>query len=117
MDDPDLAASRRRLAESLERLREASRASADERKPVTLDQSSVGRLSRMDSMQMQEMALAAERRRKMEIERIEAAIRRLDAGDYGYCVICDEPIAPKRLAADPAAAACIRCAGRSGRTP
>lgn len=83
---------------------EASRA------PVELDQTSVGRVSRIDAIQGREMALAAERRRKAELARIDAAFRRLDAGEYGYCVKCGEAIGEKRMALDPAAAACVKCA-------
>lgn len=81
---------------------------------VELDQSRVGRLSRMDAIQVQEMALAAKRRRQAELNRIQAALKRLDDGDYGYCVSCDEPIARKRLDVDPATPTCISCAGKSG---
>jgi len=44
---------------------------------------------------------------------IDAAIARLEAGSYGSCVRCGEPIAPERLAVRPAAPTCIKCAGRS----
>jgi DnaK suppressor protein len=91
-------------------LRAIDDVSAESRRPVTLDQQSVGRLSRMDAMQGQEMALAANRRREAEITRINAALKRLDAGDYGYCAMCDEPIAGKRLASDPSIATCVDCA-------
>lgn len=106
----DPAAFRRRLEEKLQALREASSLTTEDRKPVMLDQSSVGRLSRIDQMQMQEMARAAERRRELDLQRIEAALRRIDKGDYGLCIVCDEPIARKRLEADPAAPTCVRCA-------
>jgi DnaK suppressor protein len=96
----------------LDELRTASASTAESRKPVELDQSSVGRLSRIDSMQMQEMALASERRRETELLRIEAAIRRIDNEDYGFCIVCDEPIAPRRLEADPAVPTCVRCASK-----
>lgn len=84
------------------------------RAPVVLDQTSVGRLSRMDAMQGREMALAAERRRKAELAKIDAALRRLETGEYGTCVKCGEEIGEKRLALDPAAAACIKCAEGRG---
>jgi DnaK suppressor protein len=80
------------------------------RAPVELDQSSVGRVSRIDAIQGREMALAAGRRRKGELAKIDAALRRLDAGEYGYCVKCGEEIGDKRLALDPAAAMCVKCA-------
>jgi DnaK suppressor protein len=87
----------------------------DTRAPVTLDQQSVGRLSRMDAMQGQAMAQATERRRQDEIRRIDAALVRLEEGEYGYCITCGDDIDPKRLAFDPSVAVCIGCA--KGTTP
>ncbi len=80
---------------------------------VELDQSKVGRLSRMDAMQAQAMAKASERRREATSRRISAALRRIDDGDYGLCIECEEPIDPKRLDFDPTLLLCIDCASRS----
>jgi DnaK suppressor protein len=80
------------------------------RNPVTLDQTSVGRLSRMDAMQGQAMAEATHQRRLAELRRIDAALRRLEHGDYGQCLACEEPIPEARLAFDPTATLCIACA-------
>ena len=44
------------------------------------------------------------------MQRIDAALARVDAGAYGSCVTCGEDIAAKRLDLDPAAAVCIDCA-------
>jgi len=87
-----------------------SETAAGDRKPVSLDQQSVGRLSRQDSLQVQAMAKAADARRAAEIRRIDAALIRVKAGEYGYCVECGEDIDPKRLAIDPAAPRCHDCA-------
>ena len=84
-------------------LESLSAISQDARATVTLDQQSVGRLSRMDALQGQAMAQAAERQRRADIQRIDAAIRRLEEGDYGYCVACGDEISARRLAIDPAA--------------
>lgn len=78
---------------------------------VMLDQQSVGRLSRMDAMQQQAMAQAQDRARQKERVMIEAALTRIDDGDYGYCVECGEEIPQKRLELNPAAALCVHCAG------
>jgi RNA polymerase-binding protein DksA len=43
---------------------------------------------------------------------IDAALEKLDHGDYGRCENCGQPIAPERLAARPTATTCINCAGR-----
>ena len=69
--------------------------------PVELDQGVQGRLSRNDSMQKREMALAIKRMREVQIMRIDAAIERVNIGNYGYCVSCDEQINSKRLELDP----------------
>ena len=77
---------------------------------VELDQSKVGRLSRMDALQAQAISQERERRRALELARIDAALQRIESGDYGYCVDCDEPIAEQRLKFDPAVTLCIGCA-------
>jgi len=104
-----LADFKKRLLQMQGELDELSQISADARRPVTLDQTSVGRLSRMDAMQGQAMQLETERRRKAERQRIEAAILRIEDGDFGYCAVCDEDIALKRLEHDPSVATCIDC--------
>jgi len=83
---------------------------AEDRKPVELDQTTQGRLSRMDALQVQEMALEQERRRELELQRIEAALQRIKEGEYGYCTLCGEDIELKRLDFDPAAPLCLACA-------
>jgi len=45
-----------------------------------------------------------------EIEKIKVSITRIDAGTYGYCAKCGEPIAQNRLDALPFAAYCLHCA-------
>lgn len=109
-DDLDLEAIRRALAGELDALAESSAAGAAARRPVALDQSSVGRLSRMDAMQVQAMAQASEARRRQRSRRIEAALRRIDTDEFGYCAVCGEAIPAKRLAVDPTLAHCIDCA-------
>lgn len=78
--------------------------------PVTLDQALVGRLSRIDALQQQEMALAAKRRRQALIQQIDQALVRLEAGNFGICVKCDEDIAETRLAFNPVILTCVSCA-------
>ena len=80
---------------------------------VKLDQSSVGRLSRMDALQGQAMSQEMKRRREIELQKIASALKRIDSGDYGYCLRCEEDIAIKRLEFDPAAPLCIKCASES----
>ncbi|MDZ7788332.1 MAG: TraR/DksA family transcriptional regulator [Halofilum sp. (in: g-proteobacteria)] len=80
---------------------------------VELDQQRQGRLSRMDALGAQQMSLAAKRRRQETLRRTEAALRRIEEGDYGLCQSCDEPINPKRLEFDPTVLYCIHCASKA----
>jgi DnaK suppressor protein len=43
------------------------------------------------------------------LRQVRAALRRIDAGDFGQCLECESAISPKRLAAVPWAACCIEC--------
>ncbi|GMR01641.1 MAG: TraR/DksA C4-type zinc finger protein [Gammaproteobacteria bacterium] len=79
-------------------------------KTVELDQTRVGRLSRMDAMQVQQMALEAVRRRQHQILEIDGALRRIESGEYGYCFVCGEEIVAERLKANPACTRCMACA-------
>jgi len=115
-DTIDLAAVRGELEVLREQVMAATEHGAEATQPVELDQQRVGRLSRMDALQGQEMARAAERRRDTELRKIEAALARLDSGDYGWCVRCGEEIAAERLRLDPAIPVCIDCAQNASKT-
>lgn len=80
---------------------------------VDLDQSSVGRLSRMDALQGQAMAKANLARKKQKLLDIEFALEKLQKEDeYGYCESCDEPINLPRLKFDPSVKYCLQCADK-----
>ena len=107
----DIEAMRRLLLEERESVLRASAATAEDRAPVELDQQAVGRLSRIDAIQVRAMAEASETRRRGRLQRIEAALKRIEDGDYGECLECGEPIPPRRLEIDPTVTLCVPCAG------
>lgn len=76
---------------------------------VSLDQQSVGRLSRMDALQNQAMAKAQAGRRASEVLRIKAALARIEADEYGYCADCGDDIGLARLRIDPTLPRCLSC--------
>lgn len=49
------------------------------------------------------------------VNKIAAALERVDAGEYGLCVECGEGIAPARLQALPEVTTCVRCQDRLER--
>lgn len=107
----DIKAFQTRLETRRAELIDLSDAAVEARKPVELDQQSIGRLSRQDALQQQAMAKAQDARRIMEIRKIDAAFSRIKAGEFGWCGECGEAIAVKRLEIDPTLELCISCAG------
>lgn len=112
-EDIDIEKFRKLLIARRKELQRVAGTGDEATKTVQLDQSRVGRVSRIDALQGQAMSIEAKRRREAELKRIGAALQRIEDGDYGYCLNCGEPIAEKRLEFDPAAPLCIECANRA----
>jgi RNA polymerase-binding transcription factor DksA len=55
------------------------------------------------------------RQAEHQVEEIDAAVKRLDAGTYGTCEVCAACIGEERLEARPTARVCIVCAASSRR--
>jgi RNA polymerase-binding transcription factor len=108
--DLDIEFFKERLAHRLTELNELAETGDAAAKPVELDQTRVGRLSRMDAMQAQAMSIEAKRRREIELLRINAALERIEKGVYGECLECTETILAARLEFDPSTPLCINCA-------
>jgi len=108
-DDIDLAYFKQRLEERFTVIVAGQEARREE-SPVELDQTRVGRLSRMEAMQQQAMAQAAARLSLLEVQRIQTALRRIESGEYDFCLVCDEEISEGRLRFDPSVLPCISCA-------
>ena len=103
---------RERLLGLRSELEHAAEVGEDSASVVELDQTKVGRLSRMDAMQGQAMAQAATRRREETLRNIASALKRIDDDEYGDCAECGEAINPKRLEFDPTVLLCIDCASK-----
>ena len=89
------------LEKSLETLKEAA-------KPVDLNEP-IGRLSRMDAIQQQQMALNNRKQLELNLQLVDSALKRLEDGEYGFCLKCEDEINSKRLAARPEAPFCTNC--------
>lgn len=109
-DDMLAARYRRQLEAERAELMAASDETKDNRKPVELDQQSVGRLSRMDALQGQAMAKGLEARRHGRLKAIDAALARIRDAEFGWCEDCGEFIGQGRLDFDPCAPRCVSCA-------
>jgi DnaK suppressor protein len=109
MNEPDDGRYKAALLREKEGLLEMKAVSEEAARPVQLDQSSVGRLSRMDAMQMQHMALETKRRREWRLQRIDGALRRIKDEQFGICFACGETIEKARLDFDPTTTRCVNC--------
>ncbi len=109
MDTNRLDFFRSRLALLADEIRAGMESSKEASEIVELD-TSIGRLSRMDAMQNQQMALELRRRQEQQLQRIDNALKRMDKGTYGLCGKCKQPIAEDRLEVSPDVVMCVGCA-------
>ncbi len=112
MDNETIEKFKHILIEQRDSLLSAQQLAQDSTGIVELDQSSVGRVSRVDALQSQSMALEGSRLRQQQLRKISTALALIDSGDYGYCESCDQAIDVRRLEIDPAATLCVPCASR-----
>ena len=104
----DIRGARERLETLRDDLDALLNGTAEAARPVDLDQP-IGRISRVDAMQQQSMLAANRAAAARRRQQVEAALRRIDDGDYGDCSGCGEPIDPRRLEARPEAPLCVGC--------
>jgi DnaK suppressor protein len=98
-----LEARRRELAQDVQgRMRGARAENVNQRQAV--DQSDVSELDTQDEIEFALLQMKAE-----TLNRIDAALRRLDEGSYGNCFECGDEIAQARLRALPFAVRCKDC--------
>lgn len=109
MDETQINQFRQQLLQLRSELLELSNTSDDAAKTVELDQAAIGRLTRMDAMRAQGMAVEAKRRRVLQLQKIEGALQRIDTGEFGFCLKCGEEINIRRLHIDPSYTLCINC--------
>ena len=103
----DLERERTRLERTMQTSRDAAR-------PVELDQTAVGRLSRIDALQNQQLSVELHSRNEARHALIVAALERMADGSYGTCFRCRTPIPFGRLVALPEARTCTACGARGG---
>ncbi|HEA26618.1 MAG TPA: TraR/DksA family transcriptional regulator [Ectothiorhodospiraceae bacterium] len=103
------------LLQKREKLSTILQTTAEAAATVELDQSRVGRLSRMDALQAQSMSQESQRRNEQQLLDIEKALKRIDNDEFGDCFECGEMISPQRLELNPTATLCIECATKKER--
>jgi DnaK suppressor protein len=109
MDAATLEHFRKQLEKLEAERRDAVEGQTDATAPVQVD-SSIGRLSRMDAIQSQQMALGLKARQQQALLRVQNALKAIANGTYGECRRCKGPIGIERLEAQPDAVLCVKCA-------
>lgn len=102
---------RAELLRAVKRLERSMRTTEVAARPVTLDQTSVGRLSRIDAIQSQSLAQGMQERERQKLAFLQAALKRIEDGTYGICTGCGSQIRAERLAFFPEVPTCVDCAG------
>jgi DnaK suppressor protein len=111
LSEEQLAVLRSELERALAKLERSMKTTRKAARPVKLDQTSVGRLSRMDALQNQSLTQGLQEREQVKAALLREALERLERGAYGVCTGCGEPIQFERLELFPEALTCSRCAG------
>ncbi|MCP4494383.1 MAG: TraR/DksA family transcriptional regulator [Gammaproteobacteria bacterium] len=83
--------------------------------PVALDQQSVGRVSRIDAIQQQQMAIANRQQLMQQSHAVNTSLSRIGDDEYGFCLECAEPIGFARLQVQPYAPYCLACQSNKER--
>ena len=109
LSNQQLAAIRKRLLQLEKNLSQQMEINRDAASIVALDQTSVGRVSRMGAIQQQSIALSTRRKTCLRLKRVQDALQALADNGYGFCEQCNELIAFERLLARPEANLCISC--------
>lgn len=102
-----------RLSDELDRvlrkLERSMRTTEEAMRPVKLDQTAVGRLSRIDSLQNQGLTRNLQEREQAKLGQMVTALQRLEEGTYGVCIECGSEIPFERLLVFPETPTCTPC--------
>lgn len=109
LSDEQVEELRQKLVDLEVELGESIRSTDDSAKTVELDQACIGRLSRIDAIQQQQMSKAYRQRSKIRLQQVRASLDSIERGDFGICNVCEDPISYKRLSARPESPICMRC--------
>ena len=109
LTESQLAELRDELERQLTKLLKSMSVTDEALKHVALDQTAVGRISRIDSLQNQGIAQGLREREMVRLAQIQNALERLTEGTYGSCTACGGDIAFERLFVFPESAVCVAC--------
>jgi DnaK suppressor protein len=110
MNGSEIEQCRQKLLRLRAELLDLEESSNEATQQVELDQAGgTGCLSRRDAMHAQQISEEGPRQRKRQLQKIDGALRRIEAGEYGMCFVCEEELDVARLLDDPTTTRCENC--------
>ena len=109
MNEKDLSIYKQKLKSMLLEIDDYLSKTKDSAAAVEPDKG-LGRLSRMEAMQDQQMVLELRRRKKRQLLEVKNAISRIEQNLFGKCVFCGKKISSERLNVFPEVQSCVNCA-------
>jgi DnaK suppressor protein len=109
MNGSEIEQCRQKLLRLRAELLDLEESSNEATQQVELDQTGIGCLSRRDAMHAQQIAEEGPRQRKRQLQKIDGALRRVEAGEYGKCFVCEEELDVAGLSVDPTITRCENC--------
>ena len=109
LTQPQIAHCKASLEQLKDNLRDQIEQSWQSTEVVNLDQTLIGRISRADAIQQQNVAISARNSATVRLRKVQLALNTIETNSYGYCRKCDESIGYPRLEAQPEANLCIYC--------
>ena len=109
MNEKDLSIYKQKLESMLLEIDDYLSKTKDSAAAVEPDKG-LGRLSRMEAMQDQQMVLELRRRKKRQLLEVKNAISRIEQNLFGKCVFCGKKISSDRLDVFPEVQTCVNCA-------
>lgn len=97
------------LLRTLTRLERSVTRHGSASRPAEMDQTCIGRLSRIEALQNQSFTQGLKEREKIRFEQVLDALRRIEDGSYGICAACKVAIPSERLLVFPETRTCTRC--------
>jgi DnaK suppressor protein len=108
MDASTITKYQKKLQELRENVKNDITNLTESSKPIK-PENSLGRLTRMDAIGQKSINEHALQNAKVRLQKIEAALKRIEDDEYGYCVECGDEISSKRLNAVPESPQCMEC--------
>lgn len=114
MDEKDKNELKGKILEGIEAQKKLIENLRETSKPVAPD-NAIGRLTRMEAINSKSISDASLGSAQVKLEKLQAALGKLDDPDFDLCLGCGNPIPHGRIMLMPESVLCVSCAGKKRR--